>query len=466
MKSTLTDISYQRMRRKSIDLVIYLILAFFFIFHLATLDYSYGEPMVLITFFILGIFYFYRIVTAKKHITLYRVFYIFSFIFMFYAPLQQYLSGTIFWVGNGLSIYYSHQDYLNANILLIVFTACFEIGYRLFRSKRKEKKSYIVIPSDFAEMVLLTVSIGTLLILAVTGNITGRAGLDVENESVSSQILNILRFIPIACFIVTYLYRKMLKDSLSRWIIFIYAAEILVVYFPLNGSISRFLLFGAYLAIFSLIFSKCQYKSILFLCYVVGFFFIFSAFNYFKSHNISDLSGFSLGLVDFNQVDYDAYQLLMCSMKYVQEVGTFSGQNLLTVLLCFIPRSLWPGKMQPSGSIIFTYFQSQFTNVSCPIMAEYFLAFGYFGVVLGALFTGWLFRKIDGFDDSTSYFKKGVFCIASGLLIYILRGAMLPTVSYTLALIISLGIVIILARVSSYVYVNRRSSLRQTAVRL
>ena len=445
----------QKKQYTQLDILVYFVLGFFFIFTILSLDFSKASFWIVFSFFIMGIFYFYKIISAKKNISLYRVYYIFAFVFMFYAPLQQYLSGTVFWASNGLAITYSDDDYLKANLVLTIFTICFEIGYHLFNSKKEtKKKNYVVIPSDFAEGVMIALSLLAFATLFISGNITNRSGYDFENQNISGQVNNILRFIPVSCFIITFL-QKDKNGKKNTFALIVYIIEIFIIFFPLNGGMSRFLLFGTYMALIALLFSHGKHKSLFFLLFIIGFFFVFSSFNYFKTHNITDFSEFSLSLVNFNHSDFDAYQMLMASIKYVEREGVFFGGNILTVLLCWIPRSIWPGKMEPSGAIVAGYWGSWYTNLSCPIYAEFFLAFGYIGIILGAFIISWILKKIDSFDYSQRYFKKGVFCVLSGFLIYILRGALLPTVSYFIATILSLALIYVVNQYCSRIYVKK-----------
>ena len=443
----INDKTNQYSRLSKVDCIIYLLLTLFFVLNIATFDYSGAKWSVILTFFVLGAFFYVKIITAKKNITLYRVYYIFCFIFMFYAPLQQYLSGVVFQKNNGWILTYSDMDYLRANIILLIFTLLFEIGYHFSKSAKKKETapSYYTVQTMSSSLILIAISILAILVLLLSGNLFGSEGYDVSNQNVSNQINNILRFIPVSCFIVTILQRRLApRKQIGLCILFL--LEILLVFFPFYGSISRFLLFGVYLSLISLFFSKSKHKSLFFLLYVVGFFFVFSSFNYFKSHTLTDLSDFSLSLANFNFVDFDAYQMLMATISFVEVEGCSFGLNILSAVLNFIPRSIWTGKSLPSGQIVAEYYGTWFTNVSCPIMAEWIFAFGYFGVLIGALILGWLFKKIDGFDDSNSFFKKGFFVMTSGLLVYILRGALLPVMAYTFALTISLACVCIIEK--------------------
>ena len=436
---------------KLIDLIVYLIIAFFFAINLLSFDYRGSDFSVVLTFYMIGIFSFYKIVTARKNITLQRVFYIFMFIFMFFAPLQQYLSGTILWKSNGLVLKYTDDDYLKANCALLLFIFLFEVTYKFSkRNKRKNQKiySYTVRSNDSSMFFLSIISLLCCLFLLITGNIEGREGLDSENANILSQILNIIRFFPVACFFISICQRQKNERMFSINILF-YMIEILIIYFPFNGSLSRVLLFGVYLSLMSLFFSHAETKSMYFLLFVVGFFFVFSAFNFFKTNGLENIRDFSFGLVDFNHVDYDAYQMFMATMHYVEDMDVCYGKNILTAIFCLIPRSIWQGKLYPTGSIVAEYYGTWFTNLSCPWIAECFFAFGWIGIIVGGIFTGWLFKWIDSFDYTLDFVKRSVFCIISGLLIYLLRGALLPTVSYTVALMISLLLVIFINNIFS-----------------
>lgn len=448
-----------------VDFTVYLLLTAFFLCNLATFDYSGAHWAVILTFFLLGAFFYFRIITARKNISLYRVYYIFCFVFMFYAPLQQYLSHTVFQTNNGWTLTYSDTDYLRANAILFAFTVLFELGYHLTKRKAPRAKPVTAVPTVELHMTLLFCSFIAIGVLAATGNLFGRGGYDVSNAKIGSQINNILRFFPAACFVVTVLQNRDTAYK-QKWVSAIFLMETILVFFPFYGSVSRFLVFGVYLTIISLFFSQAKHKSLYFLLYVIGFFFVFSSFNYFKNNSFWDLSGFALSLTDFKTMDYDAYQMLMATVSYVDANGCVFGRNILSAILNFVPRSIWSSKMLPSGQIVADYYGTWFTNVSCPVMAECYFAFGFFGILLGAPLTGFVLKKIDGFDRSESMFKKGFFFLVSGLLIYILRGAMLPTFAYTYALILSLTLVCALTGLISTRTKSRQAKTQEDHISL
>lgn len=424
------------------DIIVYICLGFYFAFTILFWDFSNANAGVVATFLIIGIYSFLRIVLSRETISLDRMLYIFLFIFMFYAPLQQYLRGANLWS----VITISDRHYLAANGAILLFIALYEVLRFLYRPRRVEREGTTLSPvffapekfGDFTAFTLLGVNLVFFGILLVTGNVfSNNLDLQISSSNLVIQLINMMRFFPVSCFFVTWLQAKARRKPFPITMLF-YAAEILAIYFPFNGNLSRFLLFGVYLTIITLFFANSRHRSLYFLALVVGFVFVFSAFNFFKYHDFTDIGKFVFTQTDFAHIDFDAYQMLIITMNYTDTVGICGGQNLLTALLSFVPRTVWSGKLNPTGQIIFDYHRARFTNVSCPWFAEFYFAFGWVGVALGGALSGWLFKWVDTFKNSRNMFKRSLFCVLIGFSIYILRGALLPTVSYTLALALSL----------------------------
>ena len=57
----------------------------------------------------------------------------------------------------------------------------------------------------------------------------------------------------------------------------------LIIFFPLNGTISRYLLFGTYLMILHALFENYNHRSIILIIAFLGFYYVFPAFNFFKN---------------------------------------------------------------------------------------------------------------------------------------------------------------------------------------
>lgn len=125
------------------------------------------------------------------------------------------------------------------------------------------------------------------------------------------------------------------------------------------------------------------------------------------------------------------------AIAYTKVNGFLNFSNILTCVLFFVPRSIWLGKNVPSGQLIAEFFRGHFTNLSCPFVAEFYLSFGIVGLILLSFLLGYVFYKLECMINSRITFKKGISMIVFGMLIYLLRGALLPTFSYTMSLIVS-----------------------------
>ena len=408
---------------------IVLILSAHFILGLSLQDKSFG---VLLTFLIVGATSFIEIIRCKDNICIYRVMHIFNYIFLFLAPLQQYSHSVILWRQNGLSAIYTDTDYLTTNIVIIVAVFFMALGYGM---KRNKHKSFDKRPSGlkltnrslFAMLILSTVC---LLILFITNNVKDDTMI-VKTASFNDQIVNILKYIPVSSLLIYLMCYKKGEIKHKGVYLVIMIAEVGTIFFPFWGTIPRFILLGTYMVFYAFLFSDTKHKSIYFFAMFIGFCYMFSDMKFAKSYT------FSFDTINFVHVDYDAYQLLMLCVKHINAEGTFWGLNLLSSAMFFIPRSIARWKMLGTGGIVVGAFHSWFKNVSMPYIGELYAAFGWLGVTVFGYLSGALIRLIDNWKNDKSFLKNGVFFIITGMTIYIMRGALLATFSYTMGLVLT-----------------------------
>lgn len=419
-----------KIKSSAVDVPVYFMITAFFAFFLSTLDYSSGKPSVLLTFFLNGIYFYVMAIRPQKCVTMKRNYYIFNLIFMFFAPLQQYVSGTHLWRANGLNIFYKESDYLSANTFILCSALLFEWGYHIGRKTKKIKAEEKEVKYRFSPnttySILLICSIVCSALIALTGGLKAD-----EKTSLMRQISNMIIFVPPMCLLISMMdTRKNVRFRLFYVLIFF--ANSIYILLSFSDVITRFILFGAVMMIISFKMSNYKYRSIYLLIYIIGFFFAFSVLRFVK---LSDVE--SLELVDFRQNDYDAYQMFMMTMRYVKEKGISWGANIASALFCFLPRSFATWRFESTGEIVIEHFGSWFTNVSNPTFSEMYFAFGVLGVIILSVGLGFLIRKIDALCESQNGFKLGVFALISGLSAYLYRGALLATFSYMLGLLIA-----------------------------
>jgi hypothetical protein len=81
----------------------------------------------------------------------------------------------------------------------------------------------------------------------------------------------------------------------------------------------------------------------------------------------------------FNQGHFDSYQMFMRVIS--DDIITY-GKQLLTTVLFFVPRALWPGKSVGSGHFVSGLSRLSFSNISMNFFGEGYINFGYFGIML------------------------------------------------------------------------------------
>ena len=158
--------------------------------------------------------------------------------------------------------------------------------------------------------------------------------------------------------------------------------------------------------------------------------------NYLSYESIKNAmnEGFFESYTDGN---YDAWRMLVAAVRHNFEYGSVLGRQLLGVILFFVPSSLWHSKPIGSGAMLIqSEFGSDiFSNVSCPLVAEGYVNFGFFGVVIFGLILGLFVAKLDVFywnifekEKQKSLFSPYLFLVF--MLFFVLRGDLLSGFAY------------------------------------
>jgi hypothetical protein len=131
--------------------------------------------------------------------------------------------------------------------------------------------------------------------------------------------------------------------------------------------------------------------------------------------------------------DFDGFQSIANTLIYARETGLEFGRNLISVVLFFIPRSMW-NKAEPLGSAAAEHMGYAYTNISAPIYGELYIDFGIFSLVTGMAIIGFGVRLFDAYYTHMIKIKQygtGLLLTAamSGYLIILLRGSLLAVIS-------------------------------------
>src|SRR3546814_3227745 len=117
----------------------------------------------------------------------------------------------------------------------------------------------------------------------------------------------------------------------------------------------------------------------------------------------SDLSRGDLNHLEyFDPVDYyrtsgdfDGMQSTLNVVHYVDQQGTRKGGQLAGTAFTFIPRSIWPDKPQPTGSLAAQNIGYHFLNISAPLPSEIYIDFWYPGAVILGFLIGFALLRVD-----------------------------------------------------------------------
>lgn len=400
----------------------------------------------------------------KRSYSLNLIHWLFVFFFYYLAPIQQIANDYQPW---GLSI--GPSDVNKTCCIIILWILVYKIGYRFF-SKKNEKKEIqnerIVENINISNISLVIVTLinivcGIFFIKSIGfSNLFARKTSTLSLEAVtgsSKQIINLLldhglkSIIPFstAISLINYIQNK-------KGIIFliINAIILLIVCFPtgLGRSEAANMYLGLFVILLYRRIDKNRKSLKYILLFISSFIIVFPAINAFRN--------ISFGKVDIKQEivttiddisntylagDYDAFTMINQTRLYANENDVTYGRQLLGAILFFVPRKIWIDKPLGSGYSIFSSLDKAFKNVSCPLIAEGYINFGVFGVILFALLFSILTCYIDNcYWDMINQDEKisiNLLTILYPFLLpsyYILqRGDLLSILPFTVAIIVA-----------------------------
>lgn len=191
------------------------------------------------------------------------------------------------------------------------------------------------------------------------------------------------------------MYKKNKKNILYAWI---NCFLLVLSYFPTG--IARFAVAVLYLGAMLTFFTKFRKNRIFVLLFICAYAILLPFLSAFRiesaSLNIGNIiRNIFINLVqNWLQFDYDAYTIFTLTLEHVDKFGTFGGIHILSDLLWWVPRSIWPGKAL-SGSYEVATERNLFSNLSFPFPALGYIDGGVFGLFFLGIIVGLIMKKID-----------------------------------------------------------------------
>lgn len=254
------------------------------------------------------------------------------------------------------------------------------------------------------------------------------------SEGLDQQLSLVARSLSLLAAICSLLVasRAVSRDQARYWVIAILClGSFAFLNYP--PALPRFQLLGSILCI-AAVFANF-YRPILKLLFsIIGVFFLLFVFPAIKA--LGEGRGIQFSNILGNdvtqylqRVDFDAFKQVADTLLYLENGNFRFGENLLGVVLFWVPRELWPSKPVGSGEIVSGGLGYVYTNVSSPLPAEGLISFGVVGVVIFMGVFGFIvgrteWRTPGRFASSAIYGQEVFYILLIGFETIILRGAL------------------------------------------
>lgn len=397
---------------------------------------------LILSLVVLNSFYF-LFKKKQKIYTINKFLWLYILIFWGIVPLIQYSLNSFPWGVNVTPILS-----FKANLLILTWILTYSFCYKIFFKKNDgQYNSFSIYPFKISKSgitLLIAFQLGILLFFfSRSGNLNFLRGEATgsyigSNQSTHLIISQVFRaFSTFASLVVFYNFSQ--NKTKRRFIAFLISFTLLLLTnFPL--AIARYMAGAFYLAFVFLFKPNFKRKNIPIYFLLFLFLIIYpslSAIRYLTSFQEFQLTGTTLQT--FLSGDFDNYSTLNMTIAYVQDNGATWGQQLFGVLFFFIPRSIWPSKPIGSGAFIAESARMDFTNISCPYVAEGYINFGILGVILFAIAMAFFVAKLDTkfYTYSKLNFIKIFYPVALGMIFFILRGDLMSSFAYTISFVVA-----------------------------
>lgn len=409
-------------KHKRKDVIIYIIMTCTLLLLTAAITmhekFRSMDGRVIITFAINGCIWFCLFVKEmqKRPYSFVLIQWFFCLAFFFLAPLAQYFKNWFPWI-----VVRSDDILVKTNIVLFIWTISVLFGETLAkkhfrRSSTAETKFHlssrflqINIMSDcsnnlekllpFLSCINIAVMITYLRQIGFVNLLFRSTNTGIQfsrTDTVSMVIANVLQA---TCFFsVAISVNRFLKNRKKFFFLLINGIILIITYFPTG--LARYTVAVLYLGTMLIFFRSWRDNRFFILLFTMSFLIILPFFSVFRYGSIQNFNVFktlkdavlhiSDNLVAY---DYDAYTELSLTLEYVDTYG-FGKNHILTVLLFFVPRAIWPEKSF-SGAADVAHTRGLFDNVSFPFAALSYIDMGILGVIFVGIFVGYVMKKMD-----------------------------------------------------------------------
>ena len=350
---------------------------------------------------VINLLVLYNLSNIKRNYSLKNIVNIFIFIFFGVSPIFQINDGFYIW-GTHLKEYEIIISNVSIIIIIIIINLITkpsrnqsnsENVHKTFNSRIKEIRYYLPFKGHFFLFFIVVISFYVLFSFYNFSiiNFIYRSG-DSDNSFNGGQVSYLICSYFIRPFIFNLFVLYFFCKNKSIFLFLIIAIIAIIAVFPTG--VPRFFAATMFLTFFCLLINYyTKFDVSLFLIVIVGLIFIFPFFDIFRVLNASNsLVDYEFNF-DLQSGNFDAFGMYTLALN---RCPILYGSNILTALLFFVPRSIWVNKGIGSGALVSDKLNLEFDNVSMPLFAEGYLAFGYLGILLVVFI---LCKYINWLDD-------------------------------------------------------------------
>ncbi len=396
-----------------------------------------------------------------------------SFAYLLYATygfilagLMQVRSDRFYWINNAV-----RREYIpDAAVIVLLSTVAFALGYfcrvasrpapvetplaqvPAAQRARIARATFIVCLLTFAYLLMGLRSYGVPAFIG-TRYTTGVALLAAGGNTASyGLVFTLTRGMAIASMVIAgyVLLRLRIRNNWTLAAMALACVTLCIANFP--PALPRFWLIATVLAVLMSTAKGwfLRWKTVLFAAaplLMFGLFPFLQAYNR-RTESVNLDVSFTSPLEGMMHGDYDGLQALVNVFGLVAQEGVTLGGRLLSALLFFVPRSVWPGKHEHTGSEAAETAGFDYFNISAPLPSELFADFHYVGAIGGMLLFGWMLRALDdGYDEARRPVISMMAVILAGFAPIIGRGPLLGVIAAPASALFLVGLWWALSRI-------------------
>lgn len=362
-----------------------------------------------------------------------------TFIFHFFlvAPIIQLASDPYFLVN---TVPVNTQNILLMNVLLSVhiLTISFIIlpKHKLFKTSVLFQS--LQIPRHYnLKLQFLLVILILLFFRPFLSDVYNRLGsIVLHQDDVKDGIIGllwnkVLKVVPLFIFGMALLSRKMRFRSIWICLSLIF---LLIAKNPITEHRNAF--GAAYLLILFVYFRGVEFKILhKYVLAFISFPLLFALGVFLNPQRVKHEYFINEVLSSYKEVHFDAWANYIIGLEYIDYEGLYYGEQLLSSLLFWVPRSIWHqkgvGTGQDLGDYLIYHHNGWFNNISSPFPLEGYVDFGIIGVVLYGILTAYFIK----FSDNLM--KQGPMKYLLGLylsvnIMFLFRGPFLSSFAFTM----------------------------------